>query len=288
MFTVSVRAQIKIGDSPSVIQPSSVLELESLSKGFRLSRIQLNDVRAWTLDGTPVSGMLIFNDAGVAPKGMYYWSMDLTQWVNIVNSSELASLIASSTTVSNKLLGNKLSTTVNGISGIGVDIVNNNSLSIVNGVLTSIVNGVESAPGLNLISSVSNGLSSESGNAQLGGALIKPTILSTTSTNTLAIQGLENGDINTDNLLVVTSTTGELRKISVGILKNEEYKSVMLATSNGQRRFATPGIITDIKKIQVYRNGINIEFAQVDDSHIDLEIQAACYVDDEIKIIQLK
>jgi len=114
----------------------------------------------WTLDQAPVSGMLIFNETGTAPKGMYYWSLDLSQWVNVVNSRELAALITTGTIVSNTSVGNKLSTTINGITGLGADIINNNSLSIDNGILTSTVNGVVSPAGLNLISSVDNGLSS--------------------------------------------------------------------------------------------------------------------------------
>lgn len=288
VFVASVKGQNKIGDNPAIIQPGSILELESLSKGFRLPRIQLNDIHSWTLDGAPISGMLIFNESGAAPKGMYYWSMDLSQWVNIVNTSELAALITASTTVSNTVAGNKLTTTVNGITGLGADIINNNSLSIVNGVLTSTVNGVASSPGLNIISSADNGLLGENGNVQLGGPLIKPTTLSTSSSNTLAIRGLQNGDVNTDSLLVVASNTGIVRKINTNELIGNEYKLVVLATAVGQRRFSTPATITDIRKIQVYRNGINVEFSQVDDTHIDLETQAACYVDDEIKIFQLK
>ena len=160
MFTLSVRALNKIGDNPTAIQPGSILELESLSKGLRLPRIPLNDVRVWTLDEAPVSGMLIFNKTGTAPKGMYYWSLDLSQWVNVVNSKELAALITTGTIVSNTSVGNKLSTTINGITGLGADIINNNSLSIDNGILTSTVNGVVSPAGLNLISSVDNGSSS--------------------------------------------------------------------------------------------------------------------------------
>jgi hypothetical protein len=288
VFSVSVRAQNKIGDNPASIQPSSILELESLSKGLRLPRIPLNDVHMWTLDGTPVSGMLIFNETGTAPKGMYYWSMDLSQWVSVVNSKELAVIITNGTTVSNASVGNKLTTTVNGITGLGADIINNNSLSIINGMLTSTVNGIVSSPGLNLISSVDNGLSSGNGNAQLGGPLIRPTTLSASSTNTLAITGLGNGNVNTDSLLVVAANTGVIRKMSASVLTNDGYKSVVLATSNGQKRFATPAVITELRKIQVYRNGISVEFVKVDDTHIDLETEAACYVDDEIKIIQLK
>jgi len=282
----SMQGQTKIGTHPEVIQLGSVLELESLSKGLRLPRIQLDDVNAWTLDGDAVSGMLIFNAVGAAPKGMYYWSMELSQWVRIVSSAELASMIISNTKVSVNSIGNKLSISVNGITDLGVDIINNNSLSIVNGVLISSVNGVVSSPGLNLISSVNNGLSSSNGNAQLGGPLIKPTTISTSPTNTLAITGLQNGNVATDSLLMVAAHTGVVRKISTSVLTNEGLVSIVRATLNGQRRFATPASITNPRKIQVYRNGITVEFDPVDAGQIEIETEAACYVGDEVKIIQ--
>jgi len=288
MSIVTVSAQNKIGDNQGSIMPGSILELESVSKGLRLPRIVLNDINRWTLDGTPVSGMLIFNESGTAAKGLYYWDMDKSKWVNIVNTSDLVALIATNTSVTNNSTGNRLTTTVNGVTSLGTDIVKNNSLTLIDGVLTSTVNGVVSTPGLNLLSSVDNGLSSGNGNAQLGGPLIKPTTLSATSTNTLAIKGLQNGNVSTDSILVVASNTGVIRKINTNELTGNGYKSTVLATTVGQRRFSTPVTITDIRKVQVYRNGVNVEFTQVDDTHIDLETQAACFVDDEIKIIQLK
>jgi len=580
LLALPTYAQNKIGNNPSVIQSGSLLELESQTKGLRLPRIPLNNCALWTLDGTPVSGMLIFNETGTEPKGLYYWSTDLSKWIQVVNKFELSTLIANyinqnttvrdsiinvinntittgsmkgkdltskskvikvmngtgaaikdvqvdldlnelghllnsspvadslsivishnttirdsitniinntittgaikgkdltsnskvikvmngggaaikdvqvdidknelghllnsspvadslsivishnttirdsiinvinntittgsmkgkdltsnskvikvlngagaaikdvqvdidknelghllnttpvadslsivisnntvirdsiisivktSTTntltgesnkltskvngvsadlaptagsisktlgfdtngklviqnpeataitdVSNTSKGNSISTTVNGITGVPVDIINSNSISLVNGVLSSSVNGVTSSPGLNLISSADNGLSSVNGNVQLGGTLIKPTILSATTVNTLSIKGLQSGNKNTDSILVVAPVTGKVGKISIEIMGTNVYKLIAFASINNQKRFETPNVITDIKKIQVYRNGINIEFTQADDTHIDLEDQAACYVDDEIKIVQIK
>ena len=192
------------------------------------------------------------------------------------------------TVVSNTSKVNNISTTVNGITGVDVNIINSNLLSLTNGTLSSSVNGVTSSPGLNLISSADNGLSSENGNVQLGGTLIKPTTLSATAINSLSLNGLQNGNVFTDSILVVAPNTGRVGKISGSILGTNMYKLIAFASSNNQKRFETPEVITDLKKIQVFRNGINVEFTRVDDTHIDLEDQAACYVDDEIKIIQLK
>ena len=87
VLALPIYAQNKIGDNPTVIQPGSLLELESLTKGLLLPRIKLNDLNSWTLDGTPVSGMVVFNDSGTTAKGIYYWNRDLLQWVQVVISA---------------------------------------------------------------------------------------------------------------------------------------------------------------------------------------------------------
>ena len=280
-----IRAQAKIGTTPELLDPSAVLELESSDKGLRLPRVKLDDANVWALAGAvPASGMVVYNELGLLPKGIYYWNTDLTQWVRVVNSAELSTLIAASTTVSNASSGNKLSTTVNGKVGAQVAIINTNTLALANGVLTSAVNGVAS-PGVNVVGIGNNGLTVTAGNVQLGGALVIPTTIAASAVNTFSITGLKEGNSLTDSLLVIAPTTGIVRKVSM--VKAEIAKVVQVA-SNGQRRFATPITITDPKKVQVYRNGINVEFYQVDDKHIDLEVQATCYSDDEVKIIQLK
>jgi len=102
VFSVSVIAQNKIGDNPAVIQTGSLLELESLSKGLRLPRIPLNDVTKWTLDGSPTSGMVIFNDSGTVPHGLYYWNMDSSQWDQVVSLSKLILELAKKEDITNK------------------------------------------------------------------------------------------------------------------------------------------------------------------------------------------
>ena len=282
-----IRAQAKIGTTPELLDPSAVLELESSDKGLRLPRVKLDDANVWALAGAvPASGMVVYNELGLLPKGIYYWNTDLTQWVRVVNSAELSTLIAASTTVSNASSGNKLSTTVNGKVGAEVAIINTNTLALANGVLTSAVNGVAS-PGVNVVGIGNNGLTVTAGNVQLGGALVIPTTIAASAVNTFSITGLKEGNSLTDSLLVIAPTTGVVRKVGMVQAETQIAKVVQVA-SNGQRRFATPITITDPKKVQVYRNGINVEFYQVDDKHIDLEVQATCYSDDEVKIIQLK
>ena len=220
--TIPIAAQNKIGENPTSIQPGSLLELESLSKGLRLPRIPLNDVHVWTLDGTAVSGMIIINENGTAPKGIYYWSTDQLQWVRIVNSSELSSLITAGTTVSNTSTGNNLTTTVNGVTGSGVTIINNNSLNVANGVLTSTVNGVAST-GVNVLTSADNGLSTTNGKVQLGGTLVQPT----------------NIELGANNMSVTSNSTGNLgifqanpdKQLHIGV-KVDQIKIDTLTTLN--------------------------------------------------------
>lgn len=78
-------AQVKIGDNPAIINPNSVLELGSTSKGLLLPRLNL----VATNDPAPmnafVQGMFIYNlstngtgNTAVSP-GLYY--CDGSQWV---------------------------------------------------------------------------------------------------------------------------------------------------------------------------------------------------------------
>ena len=251
LFTMSTYGQTKIGNNPATINAGSLLELESTSKGLLLPRILLDDVTKWTLDGTPVNGMIIFNEKGAEPKGVYYWNTDLAKWIQVVNKSELSTLIANyinqNTTVRDsiiKVVNNTI--TAGGIAG--KDLTSNSAI-------LKVTNGTGAT-----IKSVQVDLDKN----ELGHLLTSSPL------------------VDSLNIAISNSTVVQ------DMMATKMYKLIALASSNNQKRFATPNVITDIKKIQVYRNGINVEFTRVDDTHIDLEDQAACYVDDEIKIIQLK
>lgn len=60
---------------------------------------------------------------------------------------------------------------------------------------------------------VNNGLTATNGYIQLGGALTKPSVLTTTSSFTLAFSGLQTG-LGTDNVLVTDASSGVLKMIS--------------------------------------------------------------------------
>jgi len=87
---VHVDAQVKIGDNHETINAGSLLELESLDKGFLFPRLSLdNDLSVWKLNGNdPVDGMVIFNINGeVNYTGLYCWYND--QWNLFANSGNI-------------------------------------------------------------------------------------------------------------------------------------------------------------------------------------------------------
>ena len=83
------------------------------------------------------------------------------------------------------------------------------------------INGKKVQFNPNSVNTADNGLSSNGGNVQLGGDLTRSTILGTSSTNTLAIKGLQTG-ADTDNVMVVDGS-GVLKAVSASSLQNEPW-----------------------------------------------------------------
>ncbi len=82
-----LRAQVKIGDNPSTINSNSLLELESLTKGFLTPRMALNDASLPAPLTAPVpAGMLVYSVGGSLPDGFYNW--DGSKWVKLTSSSD--------------------------------------------------------------------------------------------------------------------------------------------------------------------------------------------------------
>ena len=136
----------------------------------------------------------------------------------VVNSSGVLRTISPTsigaiTSVSNNSQDNNLSTTVNGVTGADVNIINSNSLDLVNGSqLVSNVNGVPSQPVPILIKAV-NGLTSDpfqGGVVELGGPLDHQTEIMTNG-QPFMISGLPPG-LPTDNI-IVTDPGGMLRTV---------------------------------------------------------------------------
>ena len=81
-----LRAQVKIGDNATTINPNSMLELESTNKGFLPPRMALNSYTSVAPLTAPVpEGMLVYSDGGILADGYYYWNN--TTWVSLTGNT---------------------------------------------------------------------------------------------------------------------------------------------------------------------------------------------------------
>ena len=78
-----------------------------------------------------------------------------------------------------------------------------------------------------------NGLSQTNNTFQLGGNLIQPTAITTTATNTLAIEGLQDGHSPTHDV-VVMDAQGILKKVKAAMPKFFYMPSILVPTSSDQ------------------------------------------------------
>ncbi|GGM96295.1 hypothetical protein GCM10010967_32350 [Dyadobacter beijingensis] len=81
-------AQVKIGDNPNTVNSSSILELESATKGLRLPRVELQSLSNPAPLAAHVLGMHVYNttDNATLQAGEYY--NDGTSWIAL--SSDIA------------------------------------------------------------------------------------------------------------------------------------------------------------------------------------------------------
>ena len=131
----------------------------------------------------------------------------------------------------------------------------------------------------------SNGLYKDGIIVKLGGTLTEPTTITTSSTNTLALKDLQESTNNEDQIVVVDKNTGVLKQKPLSSITQK--KQVVITASDGQLEFSTPLTITNIDKIDVYRNGARIDFTAINSTTIKLEPEAQCYQNDKIRIVQL-
>lgn len=132
---------------------------------------------------------------------------------------------------------------------------------------------------------VSNGITKTGDNIKLGGTLTEPTTIIADPTNTIAIKGLEESSSSSDKIVVADPTTGVLKTKSLS--SSVKQQQVILTATNGQLQFTTPLPISNIDKIDVYRNGARINFVMVNATTIELEPEAICYDGDKVRIVQL-
>jgi hypothetical protein len=112
-LAVAGSAQVKIGDNPTVLNPSAVLQLDAPNKAFYINRVALTGTNDNATVPTPQAGFVVYNTAttvgpnAVTP-GLYYYNG--TMWVS-TNAAATTSSLAW------LLLGN--AGTVDGVNFIG-------------------------------------------------------------------------------------------------------------------------------------------------------------------------
>lgn len=133
---------------------------------------------------------------------------------------------------------------------------------------------------------VNNGLyRATNDDIRLGGDLIEPTEITTDATNTLAIKGLQDAtDANDYDVVVVDKNNNIIKKAPAYTLFREEV--AYITAQEGQSQFTPPLPITDPNKVNVYRNGVRVDFTTLDSTTIEVEPEAVCYQNDEIRIVQ--
>jgi hypothetical protein len=92
-FSSTLKAQVKIGDNPTVINTNSILELESTSKGFLPPRVSLNSATSVSpLAGTVPAGMTVYSIGGTLTDGYYYWNG--TKWIRLATNDYASTVVA--------------------------------------------------------------------------------------------------------------------------------------------------------------------------------------------------
>lgn len=262
LCSTTLKAQVGIGTPQP--NPSSQLEVVANNRGVLLPNVKLtSSTDQQTITKGNVVSLLVYNTAAVADikPGYYYW--DGAKWNRLGKELEIftGSGAPSANTPSGAVAGN-----------IYVDEVTGD-LYTFNGTTWQ-------KQSINY----KNGLSITNDEVMLGGALDQPTTLTTDNINTLSIEGLEDTS-KPEEIMVVEKQTGKLQKTAVSNLFKEEVV-LRIAAQDGQKQFQTPMAITDPKKVNVYRNGVRIDFKAISATVIELEQEATCYKDDEVRIVQ--
>ncbi len=275
----SALAQIKLGDNPGNLNANALLELESSSKGLLLPRMTTAQVATMT---TPPDGMMIFNtdstcicvrrggvwrslcaegdgqpwsttgNSNTNPAQNFVGTKDNQSLVFRTNNAEVMRILTSgnigigTTTPTNKLhiVSSNNPLRLEGLQDGAVT----DSVMTVDG--TGVVRMMKMTDvGANAFTA-NNGLTKTGSLVQLGGALIIPTTITTTATNTLAIAGLQGGT-GVDSVVVADAATGVLRRMKMSdvgansiIVGNGLTKVGNLITLGGTLTSATTTLAT--------------------------------------------
>ncbi len=261
LFSSGLYSQVGIGTPQP--NPSSQLEVVATDRGVLLPQVPLtSSTDTQTIVNGNIESLLVYNTSTVSDitPGYYYW--DGAKWNRLDDEPQI-------------------------FTGNGAPTASNpNTPSAGNIYVDEATGDVYTFDGTTWVKqtkNATNGLYVKDNGIRLGGPLIEPTTITTTSTNTLSIVGLQN-DPQPEEIMVVDPQTGVIKKASVSSLFKEEV--LLHIAQAGQTQFQTPLNITDPKKVNVYRNGVRIDFTAISLTTIEVEQAAVCYKDDEIRIVQ--
>lgn len=253
-------AQVGIG----TVQPnsSSQLHIDSNDKGVLFPQVPLKSrTDQQTISNGNVVSLFVYNTSNTNDlnPGYYYW--DGNQWLSIGDQYIYTDVGAPTPSAPNSP----------------------NSGAVYVDESTGNIYTFDGTNWINQTVIASNGLNKSSNAIKLGGELTNPTVIKATTSNILAIEGLDTENIPKE-ILVIDPSTGILKKSPTSNLFKEEV--VLHVAENGQTQFETPLFISDAKKVNVYRNGVRIDFTKIDNTTIALEQGVSCFANDEIRIVQ--
>ncbi|AOW10385.1 hypothetical protein [Flavobacterium gilvum] len=271
LFPMTMHAQVKIGSNPTMIGTNANLEVEG-ANGSKIS-VSKDSGKLTIKDGSEGVGKVLTSDAN----GVATWVVPGATIESLPGTTGVPGVPGSDTP---------------GAPATGITIVVNDSGTWIYNPTTASWTSINSQTGRVNIDA-SNGVMLDGQTIKLGGNLTEPTAIKSSAVNTLAISGLQDGKV-TDDLLTMDPTTGVLRKISAVefSMGTNMAKQKMVATA-GEKVFPTVWPIDSLDKIQVYRNGAEIDFSATEGtSQITLQLLAdtngGCLDGDEIKIYQWK
>ncbi len=313
LTNITLFAQVKIGDNPSDINPTSILELESTDKVFVLTRMDNTVMQSLLLSSDPnkrpLQGALVYNTTDNC-----VFMYNGTAWVSLCNlatsSIKVTPLADNPPTTNNNLGDFWINTTTNQTSlfdgtawvllnenpkkGTGVPTNTTAPNSVAGDIYVDTATGtIYAHNGTAWVTQTSTTVTANNGlnintttNAvELGGALTKPTTITTDATNTLTIEGLQDGNATTDKVVTVDAN-GVLRKVTLTNIALQQEETLLTAATLNQVEFLVTLKTED--KINVYRNGVRVGFTvNTAKTGITLEPGAKCYTGDQIRIVQI-
>lgn len=211
LFTYAAQAQIKLGDNPGSINPNSILEIESTSKGVLFPRMTETQMNAMT---SPPSGMVVYNTTKSC-----LFIRRASDWFSLCN--------ADPTTVDKGLQ-------LPSVTNIQMNAITDTTAGqlVYNTTTNCVYVRMPSPTGwYSLCNTASNGLTMSGIDVQLGGTLTKNTTIDAAG-NTLTISGNGSTDpLALSNLQTGTGADSIVTLGAGGVLKKRAASDLLNTTA---------------------------------------------------------